>query len=314
MYVNDIAISTNAKILSFADDTTLYVSHSNPTELFKMANMEMGNLFNWFCANKLSLNPDKTKYILIHAPRQKIDITDLTMTINGVRLKQIGNNLEEKSSKFLGIHLDECLTWKHHLNHVNLKISRALFAIKQIKHILPINSLRTLYYSMIHPHLSYGILAWGNAVQVNLNRTITIQKRAIRTINRASYNAHTDPLFKKCNILKLHDLYDYEVAQFMYRYHSNQLPKSFDNMFQYNYEMQVIHRTRQSHQMHIERCASNLSARLPHYNFPKMWNNLSLNIDNVSFFKFRKNLRVTMISSYLDVVKCQNQLCRDCYK
>ncbi len=313
IYVNDIANCTKANILSFADDTTLYISDQDPNELFRRANFEMNNLFKWFCANKLSLNPVKTKYIIIHPPQMKMDMSQLTLKVNGVELKQIGNNEDEISSKFLGVHFDEHLTWKNHINHVNTKISRALFAIKQIKHILPIASLRTLYYAMIHPHISYGLLAWGNASQTNLNCTIILQKRAIRTINRAPYNAHTEPLFKKSKILKLADLYEYEAIQFMFKYHTNKLPLSFNGMFRYNRNIQTNYQTRQTNLMFIERCYSAFSSRLPRYNFPKIWNNLNAITDNVICSQFRKKVRATMINSYADKIKCQNQLCSECH-
>ncbi len=205
------------------------------------------------------------------------------------------------------------VSYGHHLNQINSKISRALFAIKQTKQALPYNCLRTLYYCMIHPHLQYGILAWGNATQSNLNRTIKLQKRAIRIINRASYNAHTEPLFKRSNVLKLTDLHEYEAIQFMFKYHSNQLPKSFDNMFQFNYNIETNRLTRQSYLMHIECCESFFSSRFPHYNFPKIWNNTAINPDNISINQIRKKIRVKMINSYSDRVKCQNQLCKECY-
>ena len=227
--------------------------------------MSMNNLYQWFCANKLSLNPTKTKYIIIHSPCKKIETIGLSLNINGVALNRIGNNYEEKSSKFLGIHIDECLSWKFHLHHVNTKISRTLFAIRQTKNILPIKSLHTLYHAMVHPHLSYGILAWGKAAKSQLNRTFLLQKRAIRTINRVSYNSHTDPLFKSSEILKLNELHEYESAQFMYKYHTNRLPASFNSMFSYNHELQITHNTRQSHLIHIERCHYSLAARLPRF-------------------------------------------------
>ena len=66
--------------------------------------------------------------------------------------------------------------------HVNKKISGALFSIKQAKNILPKASLRTLYFALIEPHLSYGILVWGNANKKTLHRTEMLQKRAIRTV------------------------------------------------------------------------------------------------------------------------------------
>ena len=76
---------------------------------------------------------------------------------------RIGNDCTESATKFLGLNIDDSLNWKSHVSAINSKIARAIFAIKQVKHFLPYDSLRTIYYALIPPHLSYGILAWGNA-------------------------------------------------------------------------------------------------------------------------------------------------------
>jgi hypothetical protein len=151
--------------------------------------------------------------------------------INNTPLSQVGKEYDDQSTKFLGVHIDECLSWKYHLQHVNKKISRSLWIMKQVKHILPADSMRTLYFTLIHPHITYGILAWGNASKSVLNRTIILQKRAVRLINRATYNSHTEPLFIHVKILKLNDQYEYEVALFMYDYVTNKLPISFHNVY-----------------------------------------------------------------------------------
>ena len=143
------------------------------------------------------------------------------------------------------------MTWKYHINHVNKKISRALFIIKQVKNLLPLDCLRTLYFALIHPHLSYGITAWGNASQVTLKRTNILQKRAIRTICRANYDSHTEPLFKQLNIMKLKEQYEYEAAIHMYKFVHNKLPLSFRHTFKFHYEVQSSHLTRQSSLIYI---------------------------------------------------------------
>ena len=81
-----------------------------------------------------------------------------------------------KSTTFLGICLDENLTWKHHIANVNSKISRALFSIKQVKNILPVSMLNKLYLALIHSHSIYGILSWGNAGKSTLQKTVTLKK------------------------------------------------------------------------------------------------------------------------------------------
>jgi len=195
IYVNDIFNSCNGNIVSFADDTTLFMSHCDVHQLFANANIQVNNLFEWFCANKLSLNANKTKFIVIRPNHTHCDLTGLNIYIDNTMLKRIGKDCEEKSANFLGIHIDEHLTWKYHIAHVNTKVSRSLFFIKQVKNFLPSESMRTLYFALVHSHFSYGILAWGNANKTVLHRSIVLQKRALRIINNANYNGHTDPLF-----------------------------------------------------------------------------------------------------------------------
>ena len=84
------------------------------------------------------------------------------------------------------MHLDENLTWKLHINETTKKISKALLSIKQLKNTLPVESLRKLYFALVHPHLNYGIIAWINTDNI-------LQKRAIRIIIKAAFNSHTDP-------------------------------------------------------------------------------------------------------------------------
>ena len=78
----------------------------------------------------------------------------------------IGNDCDEKSSKFLGIIFDENLTWRDHVSHVNKKISRALFSIKQVRNTLPVEFLRTLYYSLVHSDLTYWFDSMGECKSI----------------------------------------------------------------------------------------------------------------------------------------------------
>ena len=152
VYVNDISSSCRCNILSFADDTTIYLSDSDINTLYANANIEINNLYKWFCANKLSLNANKTKYIIIRPQQRRCSLTNLNLYINNIALNRVGKNCKESSTKFLGIYIDEFLTWKTHIAHLNSKLSRAIFALKQLKYTLPTDTMRTLYFALIHPH------------------------------------------------------------------------------------------------------------------------------------------------------------------
>ena len=113
--------------------------------------------------------------------------------MDDVKLCQIGRNHNETSTTFIGVFIDELLTWKNHINHIS--ISRAIFMIKQVTILLPTESLKTLHYTIIHAYLTYVILAWSNATQANLKKTNDLQNRVIRIIYKVPYNGHTEPLF-----------------------------------------------------------------------------------------------------------------------
>ena len=136
----------------------------------------------------------------------------------------------QNSVKFLGMIMDDFLSWKHLISNIKSNVSRALFMLKQVNKILPTASLKALYHSMIQPHFTYGLLAWGNANQCDMNKMILLQKWAIRSITKSHYNSHTEPLLQKCNILKIQDQFNVEVTLFMHDYLNNTFPSFFNNI------------------------------------------------------------------------------------
>ncbi len=165
---------------------------------------------------------------------------------------------------------------------------------------------------MIHPYISYGILAWGNASQSIMKQTIILQKRAIRVINGAGYNSHTEPLFKKSQILKLNDLYEQEVVLFMFKYMNKKLPLSFDRTFIKNHEIQNNYSTRRANLIYIERCDSSFASRLPLYLFPKIWNKWCDRSLGISYNQLKRKYKNSIFASYTTAVKCNNPHCKEC--
>ena len=312
IYINDINYSTAERILSFADDTTVILSDHDPIKLYARANTCLREIFNWFCANKLSLNASKTQYMIIQPNGTSRHNIDYDLKINGVTLSRTN------SCKFLGIIIDESLSWKQHLSSVNKKLSHALFGIKQLKFFLPKESLRILYFSLIHSHLSYGLLAWGNSNGTAMRKLETIQKRAIRSIYNKKYNSHTDPLFKQSGILKIPDMYQLQVMLFMHDYIIDKLPMSFRHMYEFNSAVQSVYSTRQSQLFNIPRTKSRFVDKLPFIQFPITWNKLAgflgLNSDllNLSRNALKCQLKYRFTDSYQSNVTCNNPRCNDC--
>ena len=91
--------------------------------------------------------------------------------------------------------------------------------------------LLSLYYTLVYPYLNYCNIAWCSTYPSNLNRILYLQKRIVRIICGAGYLSHTAPLSRTLNILDILNVNAFFVAFFMYSYHINLLPRSFNTSF-----------------------------------------------------------------------------------
>ena len=267
-------------------------------------------MHNWLCSNRLRLNTNKTKHILF-SPRTLN--TNERLLLNNIPIIRVGQNENEKTTKFLGLNIDENLTWKRHIEILKSNISRTLFAINRSKNCLPFSALKCLYDTLVHSKLNYAIVAWGNAISVN--KLFLMQKRAVRIIHKKKYRAHTDPLFRQSNILKLQDLYETQVALFMHDNIHNKLPNSFDVLFQNQNISNIITRQRNLN-LFQERPRNKFTSNLPKHKFKKTWNTLSEYHKSVdSRTMFHSSLKKEKIRNYniIEEIMCNNPLCEECH-
>ncbi len=105
--------------------------------------------------------------------------------------------------RYLGVYFDPQLNFKYHISTIVNKISKVLYFYRQAKNVLTFKAKRFLYFSSIHSNLIFAIHIWSCTTETSLNPLIIKHKMAIRILNDATYNAHTEPLFKSCGILPL---------------------------------------------------------------------------------------------------------------
>ena len=84
-----------------------------------------------------------------------------------------------------------------------------------------------LYYALIYPFLTYGILIWGNAYETTLKPLFILQKKAVRIITFSKLDSCSSPLFKSLGLIKFFDIALFQIAIFMYKFHNNVLPAAF---------------------------------------------------------------------------------------
>jgi len=150
IYVNDIQyVVTNAKIKLFADDTNLFFYCKDLVQLFALANIGMSQLYDWFTANKLSLNVDKTCYS-VFGPNCKKTMTH-TLQINGQVIQNV------KCCKCLGILIDNDLKWKDHIDYVYNKLIKFVSIFYKLRTKLSSSILRMIYFAFV-PSVNPSVL------------------------------------------------------------------------------------------------------------------------------------------------------------
>jgi hypothetical protein len=243
IYTNDLPDSLNqTKSILFADDTTIYYSATNIAHLYATMNSEMKNIADWFRANKLSLNISKTNSMLFTNANTNCDI-NLTIADKCIS--------RSKSVKFLGVFMDDKLKWDVHIHSVKQKLNKAFFAINKAKTILPRKHLISLYYTLVYPYLTYGITLWGASFKKYIDKLAIMQKKIIRIISGSPFNAHTEPIFKRMNLLKLHDIYKLQISKYVLSYLLNSLPPSLNTLFTIS-NTTHSHNTRHSYDLKLK--------------------------------------------------------------
>ena len=131
---------------------------------------------------------------------------------------------------FMGIIINEHMSSGSHAKKVSNKVPQVLGIMNWLKHFLPFSALKLMYQSLVSYHLQFCILAWG----CEYNMFYNLQKNAVRLMAGSKYNAHTKPLFKQLNIMKLEDTFQSQCLRFYHKFYTNSLPKYLANIFTRN--------------------------------------------------------------------------------
>ena len=118
--------------------------------------------------------------------------------------------------KYLEILNDKNLSWKHHIDHIIIKTSRAVGLIAKLRHFLPTHTLLNIYQALITPYLTYSLIVWGQACKSYLDKLLKPQKRALCFIYFSDRNEHAIPLFDDAHILPLKFVYYESIANLMF--------------------------------------------------------------------------------------------------
>ena len=254
----------------------------------KNVNIELNKIDLWLKTNKLSLNIEKTSFIIF--TNRKLQ-HNFKITIGSAIIKR------QSQTKYLGIILDEHLTWTPHIQMLQKKMASAVWALSRLRNVASTKTLRTVYFGLVHSKLQYCISCWGSSPPSKLVKIMSLQKRALRVICKAPYLAHSEPLFKRQNILKLDDLYVLQVAVIV--------SKSIHGTWQGSFRPKPVtlvhqHETRYAKSGHfcIPKAYKEVFKRSIGFRGPSIWSKVPAGLKHLDTNAFKSKYKKALLDHY----------------
>ena len=209
IYINDLQNASNLfHVITFADDTNLFMSAPSIEFLCETVNLELDKVKTWLDSNRLCLNVSKTCYQLYS--KRSIEIP-LDIKVNDVSI------LRANSVKFLGVVVDEQLSFKYHIENVARKLAIGIGFLYRGREVLGRKELLLLYNTLLLPHINYCNLVWGINYPTNLHKIQILQKRAVRVILGLGYSDPVTHRFHELGISSISELIKKKSLMMIYK-------------------------------------------------------------------------------------------------
>lgn len=266
LLVNDLP-STVARctLLMYADDTVLFYSAKDVNVIEEKLNEDLGLIGNWLRENSLFINKEKTECLLFGTPGKLSNIESFHVSINDYVIKRVSK------FKYLGIYLDECLSWKDHIKSIVSKAGKRIGMLRRLRYNLTTHSANVVYTSFIRPVLEYGDTVWTCCGKGNAQELERLQNRAARTVTKCSNSESALSNLKWANLECRRERHVFKLVK---KSLSGQCPQFLRNYFTFNKDV-VKRVTRQSNLLHLPKVRTETGKRSFYYNGCIVFNKLS---------------------------------------
>lgn len=205
----------------------------------------------------MSLNPNSWYFI-----RLTKKLPPPNILINGKEINCVA------TFNFLGITLDKNLTWGAHVDCMAMKLSKITGIICKLKQFLDSRIILLLYKSLVLSHFNYGILLWG----YNITRLQNLQKKIVRIISHIKFICHSEPIFKKLDILKLDDIFELKKLKFCHSIINDTCPVFFKDMLPSRHSTVRCYNTRNIRSFNTVRVKHKFAEKCIRYEIPFLLN------------------------------------------
>lgn len=284
LYVNDLHFScSESEMIIYADDCNVFfrINPSDP-DFATQTNASLANISKWFSCNQLALNVSKTNY-MVFSGRRRLKIENISM--NNSPLEQVSQ------TNFLGICIDDALSWKPHIQVTCRKLARSIGILRKVNKHLNRSITLQLYNSFVIPYLQYGITVWGAAYQTSMEPLFVLQKKALKIALNLPIRTRTEILFAETKILPLRKIYEFSVATFMFKFNNSLLPNCFKHYFARNTQTHN-YQTRSANLFRLPLFTTVNAQQSILFQGPKIWHQLPVPLTQCSSLRnFKWKLR-----------------------
>ena len=265
----------------YADDTSVTCSAEDLVELCNDLKTEVDNIAEWLRQNKLSLNTDKTEYMVVGHKRQTNSISEpIEIKINEEPIKRV------QKVKYLGTMVDENLTWNEQYKRLKGKMKIALSSLQKLRNILPQSKLDQVYRALLESHLRYSDELWGSLSNTKLDHLQRLQNRARTLIESSRLKDGW-----ACNWLSVSNLIKFDRALMIYKILNGLCPESLNGKLITRSQISK-YQTRNQQDLDIPRLNLEFSKTSFFYTGAKAWNEIPLQIRlSSNVFTFKKKLK-----------------------
>ena len=185
----------------------------------------MTQLNAWFKANKLTLNSAKSNFIVFRTKQNTTTNLPEKINFENTSINRCG------TSKYLGVTLDEHVTWNQHITEVCNKLKRYFKLFYSIRNYVNITQVKIIYYAFIYSRIKYGITTFGFTDNNKIQRMQVLQNKLLKVLQAKNYRYSTNRLHNELEIIKVEDIAKLDAVTFIHNYFNNKLPPIFNNYF-----------------------------------------------------------------------------------
>lgn len=217
IYINDLCGLSlpNCNIISYADDTALLVHGSSWEEASLLSETALGAVMNWLCANLLTLNVSKTKFITFSPGVNVPQLSHISLRAHicsaVIEHDQIPCDCTciERTNclKYLGVMIDCALSWRPHIEVLVSRIRKLIFVFKSLRKVVDFQCLKTVYFALAQSILAYCITSWGGTFKTHMLKIERAQRAVLKVITNNPYFYPTTELYKLCEVLTVRQLF-----------------------------------------------------------------------------------------------------------